>query len=171
MNADKINIIKSYYFQITDIWKRFCEEHTTLLDITFEEYACLLSSEIIELEGILERKNDIILKIHSLETLRETVIKNINLELNAQGFKEIENVSSLLLIMQEYEVEQQQKHLYSFNALLIDIIEKLKDQNKKNQMFLNKAINSLRNIKEEAFGLKSYSTYNKSGITKNNVIP
>ena len=40
------------YFKVTDIWKRFCEEHTLLLDKTFEEYSLLLASNVDAIEEL-----------------------------------------------------------------------------------------------------------------------
>lgn len=151
------------YFQVTDIWRRFCEEHTLLLDKTFEEYALLLSSEVEKLEELLVEKQEVIKKITFLEEARSRVINQLNEYLNINGQKEVESVSELIEVMRFYEEQNNTKHLYRFNELLIDIIEKIQDQNKKNQMFLNKAINNLREIREEAMGVKSYSTYNQKG--------
>lgn len=158
---------ESYYFRVTDLWKRFCEEHTALLDLTFKEYSCLLSSEIDDLEEILEQKNQVITRIHHLEQARQNVIKNINLNESAR----IESITALIQYCQRFEQEKQHKHLEKFNNLLIDLIEKLKEQNKKNQLFLNKAISSLKSIKDEALGKKSFSTYGQSGQEKHNTVP
>jgi flagellar biosynthesis/type III secretory pathway chaperone len=68
--------------------------------------------------------------------------------------------------MQNYEAETNEKHLYRFNELLIDVIEKIQTQNKKNQLFINKAILSLREIREDAGGVKKYNTYSAKGISK-----
>jgi flagellar biosynthesis/type III secretory pathway chaperone len=67
--------------------------------------------------------------------------------------------------MNFFEKQNNTQHLYRFNALLIDVIEKIQTQNKKNQVFLNKAINSLKEIREEALGVKNYNTYNKKGVS------
>lgn len=162
-----VELKKIQYFKVTDLWKRFCEEHTTLLDLTFAEYSCLLSSEIDDLEEILEKKNVIITKIRSLEKLRQNIID----EINQTNDQKVQDVSGLLVYMSDFEQEKEQQHLKKFNLLLIDLIEKLKAQNKKNQLFLNKAISSLKNIKEQALGKKSYSTYGQNGNEKSNVIP
>ncbi len=163
--------LETLYFRVTDIWKRFCEEHTLLLDLTFEEYGHLLSSDLGELEQALEKKNVIIKRISNLESMRKETIKDLNSFLSNSSEEKISDVASLLNYMKKYEVEKKQKHLFSFNALLVDVIEKLKDQNKKNQLFLNRAIHSLKDIKNSAFGQKSYSTYNNSGVTKSNIVP
>ena len=84
------------------------------------------------------------------------------LEKNNQ--KVVNNVSELISLMNLFEETNKNYHLKRFNTLLIDIIEKLQDQNK-NQMFLNKAIHNLKEIREEAMGVKNYSTYNKQGVS------
>ncbi|MCF8058000.1 MAG: flagellar protein FlgN [Bacteriovoracaceae bacterium] len=164
MSQDK-NELHVLYFQVTDIWKRFCENHTELLDKTFEEYALLLSSDIDQLEEVLIQKQEIIKKINFLEAARERVITKLNIYLRDNNQKEVDSVSELIEVMQYFEDQNNTKHLYRFNMLLIDIIEKIQDQNKKNQVFLNKAINNLREIREEAMGVKSYSTYNQKGFS------
>ena len=56
--------------------------------------------------------------------------------------------------------------LKNLNALLIDIIHKIQEQNKKNQMFLNKAMLSIRDIKQGFTGKKQYTTYGADGQTR-----
>lgn len=153
------------YFRVTDIWKRFCEEHTQLLDKTFEEYALLLKSDVDELESLLAEKQEIIKNISFLEHARERCINELNEYLKQNNQKEVESVSELIEIMNFFEKQNNTQHLYRFNALLIDVIEKIQTQNKKNQVFLNKAINSLKEIREEALGVKNYNTYNKKGVS------
>ena len=154
---DKLAIL---YFEVTDLWKRLCEEHNELFNITCDEYSLLLNSELSLLEDKLAEKNTIILKISALETIRRELIKELNSLLPE---KEVTSVSELLEVMRAYEVENQQKHLFRFNALLIDIIEKIQAQNKRNQLFINKALLSLKQIRIEATGKKNYSTYSAKG--------
>lgn len=148
------------YFEVTDLWKRLCEEHNDLFNITCDEYSLLLSSELSLLEEKLVEKNNIILRISALETVRRELIKELNSILPEQ---KIDSVSQLLEVMKIYEVESKQKHLFRFNALLIDIIEKIQAQNKRNQLFINKALLSLKQIRIEATGKKNYSTYSSKG--------
>lgn len=154
---DKLAIL---YFEVTDLWKRLCEEHNELFNITCDEYSLLLNSELSLLDDKLAEKNTIILKISALETIRRELIKELNSLLPE---KEVTSVSELLEVMRAYEVENQQKHLFRFNALLIDIIEKIQAQNKRNQLFINKALLSLKQIRIEATGKKNYSTYSAKG--------
>lgn len=163
--------VNDYYFRVTDIWKRFCEEHTKLLDLTFEEYSHLLSSDVDELENVLERKAEVIDRIKYLEKARTQLITNLNELVSKEGSEPIKSVSQLINFMSNVDSEKEQNHLSKFNALLIDVIDKLKSQNKKNQLFLNKAISSLKNIKNEAYGIKSFSTYGPEGRSVSNKVP
>lgn len=149
------------YFQVTDLWKDLCEAHNELLEKTFDEYALLLSSDVDGLEEKIREKQEIVKQIDILDQLRQEVI----LKLTIDSDKEINSVSELLDFMNKFEEERERKHLRRFNALLIDIIEKIQAQNKKNQLFINKAIHSLQEIREDALGKKSYSTYNLKGNT------
>jgi len=157
--------LKLLYFRVTDVWKDFCELHTELLDLTFKEYSCLLSSDIDGVESLINDKNDLIEKISSMDKMREIIINELNELLSDQNQKTIENVSELISVMNIFEKHNNLNHLSRFNALLIDLIEKLQEQNKKNQVFLNKAIHSLKDIREEALGIKKYSTYNQKGVS------
>lgn len=154
---DKLAIL---YFEVTDLWKRLCEEHNFLFNVTCDEYSLLLSSELDLLEEKLAEKSEIILRISALEAIRRDLISELSEILPGQ---EIDSVSKLIEVMRAYEVEKNQKHLFRFNALLIDIIEKIQAQNKRNQLFINKALLSLKQIRIEATGKKNYSTYSSKG--------
>jgi flagellar biosynthesis/type III secretory pathway chaperone len=163
MNENKS--LRLFYFQITDIWKRFCEEHSELLDKTFEEYSLLLTSDIDTLEPLLKEKAEVVQRITFLEKARQRCIDQLNDFLSAEGIKTVDSVSELIQVMSEYEEHNNEKHLFRFNQLLIDIIEKIQAQNKKNQLFLNRSINNLREIREDALGEKNYNTYNNKGLS------
>lgn len=154
---DKLAIL---YFEVTDLWKRLCEEHNALFNVTCDEYSLLLRSELDLLEEKLIEKNEIILKISALETIRRELINDLSSVLPDQ---QIDSVAKLIEVMRAYEVEKNQKHLFRFNALLIDIIEKIQAQNKRNQLFINKALLSLKQIRIEASGKKNFSTYSARG--------
>lgn len=154
---DKLAII---YFEVTDLWKRLCEEHNYLFSVTCDEYSLLLKSELDLLEEKLVEKNQIITRIGALETIRRELIAELN---SLFPEKNIDSVTKLLEFMKSYDVEKNQKHLFRFNALLIDIIEKIQTQNKRNQLFINKALLSLKQIRIEATGKKNYSTYTSKG--------
>ena len=153
------------YFQVTDIWKELCEAHNDLLEKTFDEYSLLLASDVEGLEDKIREKQETIKQIDILDRLRGELIIKLTKDTDA----EISSVSDLLIFMNKFEEERERKHLRRFNALLIDIIEKIQTQNKKNQLFINKAIHSLQEIREGALGKKSYSTYNVKGNTTHSI--
>ncbi len=155
---------EAFYFQITDIWKKFCEEHNLLFNLTCDEYSLLLGSELEKLDLKVEEKQETIARISNLDNVRSTLIKNINKEIDSKD--EIKTVAELLKHFENYDSEKEQKHLFRFNRLLIDIIEKIQDQNKRNQLFINKAIHSLQTIREDAVGQKSYNTYDAKGASR-----
>ena len=159
------DLLAILYFQTTDIWKRMCEEHMDLFNVTCDEYTLLLNSEIDQLESKVKEKEQTILRIKALEEIRQEIIVELSKTLN----KKIESVSQLLEVMTAYEVEKKEKHLFRFNALLIDMIEKIQAQNKKNQLFINKALRSLKEIRMEAMGEKNYQTYTAKGGTSNSL--
>jgi flagellar biosynthesis/type III secretory pathway chaperone len=120
----------------------------------------MLKSDLYLLEEKLKEKAEIILKINVLESIRRDIINDLNLIYPEES---IDSVSKLLEIMKIYDVELKEKHLFRFNALLIDIIEKIQIQNKRNQLFINKALLSLKQIRIEALGKKNYATYSSKG--------
>ena len=57
-NLDK-DQLKLYYFQATDIWKRFIDLHNSLYEKTCDEYQLLLDSKLDELEVAINDKEEI----------------------------------------------------------------------------------------------------------------
>ena len=152
--------LEVFYFRATDLWKKLCEQHALLLDYTFDEYALLLGSEIEKLEEKLESKKAVVERIKSLDFVRGKLVEEINKNFPK---KNVTNAQQLLSIMAEHESKTKGKHLSKYNALLEDIIKKIKTQSKRNQLFINKALLSLREIRKDAIGEKSFSTYNAKG--------
>lgn len=149
------------YDQIIEIWKRFCELHFELYDATCDEYQLLLESNIDSLEEKIKDKVEIINQIKRLEKQRQETIENLNK--STEGV-ELSNVSALVQFMQTDQVDGSYRDLLNrYNKLLVDIIQKIQAQNKKNQAFINKSIHNLRSIREEITGKKTVSTYNSSG--------
>jgi len=162
------------YFQVTDLWKRFCEEHTRLFNATCDEYECLLDNDINRLEVIIENKQKIINKISLLEKLRKEVIENLNETIRNRysGLlgenREISSIKELLIFTTKFENIKNYNHLQRFNNLLVDLIEKIQEQNKRNQLYINKAVRNLDDLKKGIMGERPYKTYNSLGATKYN---
>lgn len=149
------------YFRITDLWKEFCELHNELFDLTCDEYSLLLKSDLENLELKVNDKKLLIKKISLVETERMLLIEDLNKTLPES--QKISTISELITFFREFEEKNNLKHLFRFNALLIDIIQKIQDQNKRNQIFINKAIHALKEIRHDAVGQKNYGTYNALG--------
>jgi|APGre2960657468_1045069.scaffolds.fasta_scaffold15495_3 flagellar biosynthesis/type III secretory pathway chaperone len=157
---------KLYYHSVVSVWEGFCHLHKELYDLTCDEYLTLLSSDVDKLEHTLPLKEEIIRKISVLEYERKDLIESIN---TSKIFtKNILKSSDLLIVFSEIDQSSAMPALKNLNALLIDIVQKIQEQNKKNQMFLNRAMLSLREIKQGFTGKKTYSTYGADGMTRAN---
>ncbi len=152
-----------YYHRALDVWEAFCQLHKELYDLTCEEYLTLLASDIDKLEDMLPIKKEIIGKISDLELVRTELIDKIN---DTKLFPKIIRASDLLAAFTDFDQQSPIPALYNLNSLLLDIIHKIQDQNKKNQMFLNKSMLSLREIKQGFTGKKTYTTYGADGMTR-----
>ena len=155
---------KLYYHQILTVWEGFCVEHKALYDLTCEEYLTLLASDIDKLETMIPVKEEIIAKIGELERDRANLIDKLN-DLGMFA-KPIYRAGDLLDAFADVDQANGIPALKNLNSLLIDIVSKIQDQNKKNQMFLNKAMISLREVKQGFSGKKTYSTYGADGLTR-----
>jgi flagellar biosynthesis/type III secretory pathway chaperone len=156
----KLNFL---YYEVTNLWKSFCELHNLLLEKTFDEYSLLLSSDVDALEPKIEEKKQLIAEIATAEKRRQELIKEVRpLALEVFGLDVI-GVSDLLEVMRNIPQEVELRHLERFNLLLIDIIGKIQQQNKRTQVFINKAIHSLQTIREDALGTSRFKTYNSRG--------
>jgi flagellar biosynthesis/type III secretory pathway chaperone len=153
-----------HYQNIILIWENFCQLHKQLYDLTCEEYLTLLASDIDSLEVMLPMKEEIISNIGLIEKDRADLIHQIN----ESGIfpVNINSASELIGAFSDIETERDIPALKNLNSLLIDIIEKIQDQNKKNQIFLNKAMLSIREIKQSFSGQKTYTTYGADGLTR-----
>lgn len=160
---NEIEKLELIYFRVTDLWQRLCEKHNQLLNLTFDEYAYLLDSDLENLEAKTVEKDELNVEIAALERVRADIIDELNNLLESRNMDPISSVSELIMVMDIYEKKNDQRHLFRFNNLLIDLIEKIQEQNKKNQLFINKALMSLKQIREEVMGNKNYSTYNNKG--------
>jgi flagellar biosynthesis/type III secretory pathway chaperone len=152
-----------FYFQVTDLWKRFCESHQEMFELTCDEYYALLKNDLDKVDLIVEKKQTLMEYISSLNELREELIRDINIVYtNAK----IENVSQLLSFMLATTIEKDEAHLNRFNTFLIDTIEKIQKQNSINQQFITKAMTSIESVRENLLGKSRYQTYDSRGQTK-----
>ncbi len=163
MNSNQAEI-KLYYQRTLSVWEGFCQLHKELYDLTCDEYLTLLESDIDKLETMLIQKEEIIAKIAEIEKERSELILNLNAH---QIFEEkITKASQLINAFSSLESQAGLPALRNLNSLLIDIIQKIQEQNKKNQQFLNKAMHSLKEVKQGFSGKKTYTTYGADGMTR-----
>lgn len=149
---------------LIDLWHQFCEKHTDLYEYTCDEYMHLLSSDIEELNETLGQKKILLSEINDLDQHRKNMTDEILelLEVKAGPQK----LSYLLSCLKQTEETAAAGHIEKLNLVLLDIIEKIQDQNKKNQVFLNKAILSLKDLKESFNGKAQYKTYSATGMAR-----
>ncbi|MFL5783389.1 MAG: flagellar protein FlgN [Bacteriovoracaceae bacterium] len=153
-----------YYQQAVTIWEGFCRLHKELYDLTNDEYITLLASDIEKLETMLPLKEEIVSRIGQLEKDRAHLIHKLN-ESNLFA-TEITRAGELLEAFADIDQKSGIPALRNLNSLLIDIISKIQEQNKKNQIFLNKAMHSIRELKAGFSGKKTYTTYGADGMTR-----
>ncbi len=157
-------VLKLYHQNAIEIWEHFCKLHHDLYELTCDEYQTLLSGEIEKLEELIPRKEALMAEITNWETARADLISKIN----SSGITTapIKNVSDLLTLLQPVEASLAIPALKNLNALLIDVITRIQEQNKRNQLFLNKAMASIRDLREGFSGKKKFTTYGADGQTR-----
>lgn len=151
--------IKSEY--LGDVWQNFCQLHSLLYELTCEEYVQLLASDIDLLDETLIKKQEVITEINSLESQRAETINDINQLLGTNVTK----IAGFTELLRENGLSNVSTRIDKLNLILLDVIEKLQDQNKKNQIYLNKALLSLQELKDSFSGGKKYKTYGANGNT------
>ena len=132
MNTEKLKI--KIYFDTVILWEELCILHKKLFDLTNEEYLELLSGQVDKLIDIIDEKSKIVKKINSVDFNRLKILNDINIDLNTP----VKSYKELLLYFSDIKIEQRKSILKEFNNLLIDIVKKIQEQNKKNQLFLIK---------------------------------
>ncbi|MBT4792980.1 MAG: hypothetical protein HON90_15495 [Halobacteriovoraceae bacterium] len=147
------------------LWHLFCERHTDLYETTCDEYMHLLASDIDLLEQTIDEKSKILIVISTLEQQRNEATNDIAKLLEV---KKPEKLTEVIELLKANNFEQIAMEVEKLNLVLLDIIDKIQTQNKKNQFFLNKAIHSLRELKESFSGKTNFNTYSSSGMTKSN---
>lgn len=157
--------LRFHHQAAVEIWEQFCRSHHDLYELTCDEYQALLSGEIEALEDIIAKKEAVVAIIGQWESQRATLISTLNAE-RLPGDELITNVTGLLKVLRPVEDTLSIPALHNLNSLLIDVITRIQEQNKRNQVFLNRAMSSLREIREGFSGKKQYTTYGADGMTR-----
>ena len=156
--------LRLYHAEAIEVWENFCRLHHDLYELTCDEYQVLLSGEIESLEDLIAKKEVVIASIGGWETARAELISRMNRDLPAG--QQITNVSGLLTTFASAESKLAMPALRNLNALLIDVITRVQEQNKRNQQFLNRAMQSIREIRDGFTGKRNYNTYGADGMTR-----
>lgn len=165
MNTNKNMEITLKLNHLRDLWQEFCEQHTKLYEVTCDEYLHLMSSDMDQLEITIKEKELVIQEIDQLDHYRNDLISELSDLLEIERPKKIATLLNLDLVD-----ERISEDIEKYNLVLLDIIEKIVEQNKKNQFFLNKAIHSLNELKESFSGKVNYSTYSANGTKSSSKI-
>ncbi len=163
MNESKSFALNLKLTELNDMWRNYCMLHTELYDLTCDEYVHLLSSDMDQLEETLQVKNELIGRINLIETNRTKIITEIN---DIDETINVSKISDIVKLSASVGNDTETKQLEKYNALLLDIITKIQEQNKLNQLYLNKAIHSLKELKDSFSGRKTYQTYGANGVTR-----
>jgi len=163
MNEEKKLYLNLKLSELTDIWKVYCEFHTELYDLTCDEYVHLLASDMDKLEETITSKELLIKTINNVEDRRTLIINELNEQDENYNFIKLNEV---VAFAKSNDLNSEVLYLEKYNALLLDIITRIQDQNKLNQLFLNKAITSLKDLKESFSGRKTFKTYGADGATR-----
>jgi hypothetical protein len=172
MNSDTLELLNKFYKEAHNIWSSLCKIHSEIYDLTCDEYMKLLKSEIDDLSITIESKEEHIKKVSNIDLKRKNLILRINnsfkndSKLNKTNIKTAKELVNFFAILPS---EQNDEILNKLNNLLVDIVTKTKEQNKKNQVFINKAILSINEIKSSIMGNRFQDTYNASGKKNKNL--
>src|SRR5690554_6443279 len=167
MEGDLNFKLKIHAQTIADLWREQCSLHTELFELRCDEYMHLLASDLEKLDLAIEEKSLLIDKINQLEDRRKLCLQEVNLLRNGQA--SIQKLGELLLYLNEQGLNNESDRIEKLNLVLLDIVEKIQEQNKKNQVFLNKALLSLKELKNSFGGGKTYETYGSNGVARNSM--
>ena len=149
---------------LIDLWHEFCEKHTELYEYTCDEYMHLLASDIDQLNITLSETKVLLAEINELDKHRKEMTTEVLTLLGVESGPQ--KLSYLLSCLKDTDEKVAAGHIEKLNLVLLDIIGKIQEQNKKNQIFLNKAILSLKELKESFNGKTQYKTYSATGMAR-----
>jgi len=154
--------VQSLYFEFVDLWKSLCDIHNQLYLITCEEYLALLNSNIDRVNSLLEEKEQLMKLIDDLESHRFKLVINVSEIANvpATNFSKFRTIYDFLL--NELNLKEENP-LIKYHKLMVELIEKTQDQNKKNRIFLNKALLSIQELRNELNGTTKVNNYSRTG--------
>ena len=153
-----------YHGRAIEVWEHFCRLHHDLYELTCDEYQALLSGEIEQLEDLIARKQVIVDAVSNWETRRSELIQEMNADTILAV--SIKSASDLINLLKPVEAKLTIAARQNLNDLLIDVITRIQMQNKRNQLFLTRAMQSLNELKDGFSGKKHFTTYGANGMTR-----
>lgn len=151
-----------YYQQFSDLWKALCSAQNELYQITCEEYLALLNSDIERVNRLISLKEDVIEHIEVIEQERKDLVQKIatNQGLDLDSISKFKNVYRILSDALQLD---ENNALIKYHKLIIELIDKTQLQNKKNRVFLNKALSSIQGLKKDLNGGTRIENYSRTG--------
>lgn len=150
------------YLEFTELWKTLCETHNKLYQVTCDEYLALLNSDIDQVHHLLSIKEALMKEIDSLDKERSTLVNKVALQANIphESLKKFKTVYDYL----RDQLDLNDKNpLIKYHQLMIEMVEKNQDQNKKNRIFLNKALTSIQELRKDLNGNIKVNNYSRTG--------
>ncbi len=150
------------YLEFTELWKTLCDSHNKLYQVTCDEYLALLNSDINLVHQLLSVKEDLMKQIDSLDRERSSLVNRVALQANipSESLKKFKTVYDYL---RDQLALNEQNPLIKYHQLMIELVEKTQDQNKKNRIFLNKALSSIQDLRKELNGNIKVNNYSRTG--------
>ena len=166
LTNNQYQILQITYNEMVEIWILMCNKHEELYHLTCQEYVLLLKSEIDELEKTIDQKIQIINEINFYDEKRKRQLQGLK---NALSISSVLKVSDFIEMIDKYKIDEESKTFFKYNQFLLDFIQKLKEQNKKNQIILNKSLINLKELREKLLGEDSLKTYDMRGLENNGI--
>lgn len=150
------------YKNFCTLWDRLISLHEELLQIALNEYRALLASDFEELEKVLNLKQKLIEKITIAEKDRSLLVLEFIAIADSSMNKKLK-LSEILFYFSLHSETSSDQTLKIKNEQLINLISNIQMQNKKNRVFLNRAMISLQDLQKNFSGKKNFTTYNQQG--------
>ncbi len=162
------NLDQNIVHRCVVIWEKLCQLHNHLYDLTCDEYVSLLNSDYNKIEENIVNKDQIINEIKLIEKERTELI--LFLEKNTKSESRIEKISDLIKYFNDNFEGESVNFFNKYNSLLIEIIEKIQNQNKKNLLLVNKGMQFYKELQQLVTGKQSVFTYNNHGVIQSQTV-
>lgn len=137
--------------------------YRSLLDVTLSEFEFLVAKDYAAIENHIKLKEDFFYKISELEADRSSIIKELEASLNSK----IDNVSSLINLIEDKQIAS---NISQKRSILSILINRIKEANKRNSDFIEHSkyifSNVVNNFNELIKKGSSLGTYSKAGKLK-----